>query len=369
MGGKIHRKKGPRATGKAQAFAQSSIECIQTGKDKREQNRKRMRVVQLQRALDRKEHELCAFPVHAPAPKPAPRRGPTPQSEWKLKGAARPAALLARIAAGELDERGDELPQPIETYNLYDQTLKAGNFSERAETREYLRIMKQLAEACCNAGMPDHGIKHYESCMQLDTDDSMRSREGLACVLVDESRGAEARELIEKFNGVQNSAVLAYCQVIIEYVSWEVLEEEGSSEEIVRAAFLKAFQLNPFIAVFITAHETFFEVVEYIEEIKEPVAGSIEEAFVYCSQNIGVWIDTVGADAWIEKELAQLPEPEASEKNVSDEMYLGMYQTAVEMHKEAVAEAEREAAENSDDDVDLDEFDDYEPDDIDGGDD
>lgn len=224
--------------------------------------------------------------------------------------------------------------------------------------------MKQLAEACCNAGMPDRGIKHYETCMSLDTDDSMRSREGLTCVLVDEGRGAEARELIDKFKG-ENSAVLAYCQVIIEYVSWEVLEEEGSSEEVVREAFLKAFKLNPFIAVFIAGHETFFQVVEYIEEIREPVAGSIEEAFLYCSQNIGVWLDTVGAYSWIEKELAELPEPVATEKDVSEEMYLGMYQTAVEMHKEALAEAEA----NSDDDVDADEFDDYEPDDIDGGDD
>ncbi|KAF1315717.1 hypothetical protein FI667_g15852, partial [Globisporangium splendens] len=369
MGVKGHRKKGPRATAKAQAFAQSSIECIQTSKDKREQNRKRMRVVQLQRALDRKEKELKAFPKYPAPPKPPPRKGPTPPSEWKLKGAARPAALLARIAAGELDEHGDELKKPIETYNLYEATLKGGNFSTHAETREYLRIMKQLAEACCNAGMPDRGIKHYETCMQLDTDDSMRSREGLTCVLVDEGRGAEARELIDKFRG-EASAVLAYCQVILEYVSWEVLEEEGSSEEVVREAFLKAFKLNPFIAVFIAAHETFFQVVEYVDDIKEPKPGSVEEAFLYCSQNIGVWLDTVGAFAWIEKELAELPEPVPTENDVSEEMYLGMYQTAVEMLKEELAEREWEEHEsNSDDEVDGDEFDDYEPDDIDGGDD
>lgn len=232
--------------------------------------------------------------------------------------------------------------------------------------------MKQLAEACCNAGMADHGIRHYEACMKLDTDDSMRSREGLTCVLVDEGRGAEARELIERFQGQQDSAVLAYCQVIIEYVSWEVLEEDGASEEVVRAALLKAFKLNPFIAVFISAHETFFQVVEFVEEIKEPAPGSIEEAFLYCSQNIGVWLDTVGADAWVAKELAELPEVVAGEQHVSEEMYLGMYQTAVEMHKEAL-EAEAAAAEEaelgSDDDVDQDDFGDYAPDDIDGGDD
>lgn len=148
MGGKLHRKKGPRATGKAQAFAQSSIECMQSSKDKRSQNRRRMRVVQLQRALARKEQELKHFPVQPAAPKPAPRKGPTPQSEWKLKGAARPAALLARIAAGELDEHGDELRKPVETFDLYAQTLRANAFSTHPETREYLRCVF----VCCRFG-------------------------------------------------------------------------------------------------------------------------------------------------------------------------------------------------------------------------
>ncbi|GMF35938.1 unnamed protein product [Phytophthora lilii] len=212
--------------------------------------------------------------------------------------------------------------------------------------------------------------------MSLDKTDSFHSREGLACALVDEGRGAEARTLIEEHKD-EESPVLAYCQVIIEYVSWEVLEEEGSSEEVVQAAFRKAFALNPFMAVVIAYHETFFQVMEYVDEIKDPKRGSIEEAFVYVSQNIGVWVDTVGAYQWIEKELNELPEPTATKENVSDEMFLGMYETAIEMHKEMLAEAEAEAeaaaaaeAEGSDsDERGGDEFGDFEPDDIDGGDD
>ncbi|POM72539.1 Hypothetical protein PHPALM_10729, partial [Phytophthora palmivora] len=192
------------------------------------------------------------------------------------------------------------------------------------------------------------------------------SREGLACALVDEGRGAEARALIEEHKD-EESAVLAFCQVIIEYVSWEVLEEEGSSEEVVQKAFRKAFVafvLNPFMAVVIAYHETFFQVMEYVDEIKNPKRGSIEEAFVYVSQNIGVWVDTVGAYQWIEKELNELAEPAATKEDVSDEMYLGMYETAIEMHKEMLAEAEAEGS-----DAVGDEFGDFEPDDIDGGDD
>ncbi|KAE9328715.1 hypothetical protein PF008_g16111 [Phytophthora fragariae] len=377
MGGKPKKRKGSRSSnnGRAQAFAQNCMDSMQSSKDKKQQNRQRMRVVQLQRSVDRKLQELRAFPKNPPPPKPAARKGPKPPSEWKLKGAARPAALLAKIAAGELDECGNEFPEPIETFDLYAQVEEQGKLAEHKDTKEYISLLKQLAAACCEAGMPDRGIKNYELCMSLDKTDSFHSREGLACALVDEGRGAEARVLIDEHKDEQ-SAVLAYCQVIIEYVSWEVLEEEGSSEEVVQAAFRKAFALNPFMAVVIAYHETFFQVMEYVGEIKDAMRGSIEEAFVYASQNIGVWMDTVGAYQWIEKELNELPEPVATKEHVSDEMYLGMYETGIEMHKEMLAEAEAEAeaaaaaqAEGSDADADDgDEFGDFEPDDIDGGD-
>ncbi|KAJ0408653.1 hypothetical protein ATCC90586_006354 [Pythium insidiosum] len=354
---KLQQKKRARSSAsKAAAFMQLAADSKQENQEKKDQNRKRMRVVQLQRSLDRKEKELRNYPKNpVPAKEPRPK-GPLRPEEWKLKGAARPAAMLARIAAGELDERGNEIPKPIETIDLFKQLQQEKKLAQDPRSREYLVILKQLAEACCQAGMPDRGIKNYRLCMTLDKEDTLRSREGLTCALIDEGKGAEARALIEKYRG-NASAVLAYCRVILEYVSWEVLEEEGSSEEVVREAFLEAFQLNPFIAVFISAHESFFQAVEYVEDIKEPQVGTIEEAFVYCCNNIGVWLDTVGASAWIEKELAELPEPTATSEHCSDEMYLGMYETAIEMHKEALAEADDAAVDEQDDEEDDDDAD------------
>ncbi|CAI5741897.1 unnamed protein product [Hyaloperonospora brassicae] len=377
MGGKPKKRKSGRSSNACalQAFAQTCANGMESRKEKKHKNLRRMRVVQLQRLVDRKLQELRAFPTHPVAPKAPARKGPTSPSQWRLKGAARPAALLAKIAAGELDELGNEYPKPVETFDLYEEVLQEGRLAEHEDTKDYVGLLKQLAAACCDAGMCNRGIQNYELCMSLDKTDSFRSREGLACALVDEGRGLEARALIEQQQDL-DSAVLAYCQVIIEYVSWEVLEEEGSSEEVVQAAFRKAFRLNPFIAVVIAYHETFFQVMEYVEDIKDATRGSIEEAFVYVSQHIGVWIDTVGAYEWIEKELNELSEPAATKEDVSDEMYLGMYNTAIGMHKESLAEAEAEAAaiseaaEGSDASVcEGDEFDEYEPDDIDGGDD
>ncbi|KAI9913933.1 hypothetical protein PsorP6_006233 [Peronosclerospora sorghi] len=170
--------------------------------------------------------------------------------------------------------------------------------------------------------MPERGIKNYKLCMKLDKQDMFHSQEGLVCALVDEGRGAEARALIEE-HADKESPVLAYCQVIVEYVSWEVLEEVGSSEEIVQVAFRRAYQLNPFIAVVIAFHETFFQVMEYVEDIKDPKRG-------HCRRL-----------PWIEKELNKLPLPEATEEDVSDKKYLDMYETAIEMQKEII---EMEAA-------------------------
>lgn len=140
--GMKRKKKAARGNGRAaQAFAQTAMDSMQSSKDKKAHGRRRMRVVQLQRAADKKLQELRAFPVHAPPPKPPARKGPTPPEEWKLKGPARPAALLARIAAGELDECGNEFPKPVETFDLFAQMEKEGKLGERAETREYLRCV------------------------------------------------------------------------------------------------------------------------------------------------------------------------------------------------------------------------------------
>ena len=60
-------------------------------------------------------------------------------------------------------------------------------------------------------------------------------------------------------------------------------------QEVVRDAFTNAFRLNPFIAVFLSAHKTFLQVVEYVDDIKEAPPGSIEEAFLYACKNSGYY--------------------------------------------------------------------------------
>ncbi|CAK4070614.1 unnamed protein product [Aphanomyces euteiches] len=343
-GGKGRKKRG------AEIFQERRNETVQQTRDKKKQARKRLRMVQIQRNIDKQLEHLRAFPVKQVEVVKRPK-GPLRPDEWKLRGAARPAALLARIANGECDADGNEFKAPEPTKDFYEEMR--GRFAAHKDTLEYLRLRKELAFASCEAGMMDAGIEHFEECMELDPTDAIGAREGLVCALIDEGRADEARAIIDRYDNVP--PVLEYCRTIIEYVSWEVLEEEGSSAEIVQAAFEKAWAGNPFIAMFIAGYDAFNSVVEYVEDIKSPAKGSIEEAFVYCAQNIGVWLDTVGARAWIQKEVAAKEIPVATEDNISvDPMYLGMYNTAVEMYQEELAAQDDDRNDHEDDENDDD---------------
>ncbi|KAF0700654.1 Aste57867_8832 [Aphanomyces stellatus] len=342
---KLRKPKTGRKKKGAEIFLERRNNSVQQTRDRKKEARKRLRMVQVQRNLDKQLDHLKAFPVNQTPVVKRPK-GPLRQEEWKLRGAARPAALLARIAAGECDADGNEFKAPEPTKDFYEEMR--GRFAEHKDTMEYLRLRKDLALATCAAGMMDAGIAHFEECMELDPTDAICAREGLVCALLDEGRADEARGIIDRYENVA-SPVLDYCRTIIEYVSWEVLEEDGSSEEIVQAAFAKAWAGNPFIAMFIAGYDAFNAVVEYVEDIKAPKRGSIEESFVYCAHNIGVWLDTVGARAWIQKEIADRNEPVATESDCTDQMYLGMYTTAVEMFKEEMAAGE-EGDEGMDDD-------------------
>ena len=188
--------------------------------------------------------------------------------------------------------------------------------------------------------MTQQGIHYHEQYLALDPKDTMDVCGEYASKLLEEKRDVKVRQVLHKYKEkVMSSSILAYSNVLLEYISWEILEEEGSTEENVIQAFENAFRLNPFIAVFIAAHKTFVDVVEYVPEIQRPAkSGSIEECFVYAAKNIGLWIDTIGACAWIEKELTRFPMPIATSQHASDEMYLNMYHTAVEMHQESSKE-------------------------------
>jgi hypothetical protein len=115
---------------------------------------------------------------------------------------------------------------------------------------------------------------------------------------------------------------------------------QGSSEEIVFEALQQAFAANPFVAVFLAYHEIFSGVVECVDEL-DPASckqGSIEEAFCYCSNQADMeqWLELEDLLKWLQRcfDGKRLPLPTCDEGCYTDEMYAGMFATAVEMISE-----------------------------------
>ena len=313
--------------------------------DRKQQGRERMKLNLLQRQVEKKKQELLEFEISTPKTTVRLEKGNRDPEKWVLRGAARPAALIARIKAGELDQHGNEIYVP-ETIDLYNKHM--GNFWDHKETKELLELTHKLAEESAAAGYSKQAIEHFNRCLSLDTKDRIKARDGLVAALLDEGRAGEARALMENFN-LEARTVFSYSKLLTEYVAWAVLKEEDASEELVLDSLKKAFQMNPYIPVFICGYEIFSEVVECLDEIEGEVRqGSVEECFLYCSRNIGVWMDTEGIRDWLANNMGNFEEPICTEDSADNPMFSSMYNTAVEMIREEAELASQEEADDTD---------------------
>ena len=311
-----------------------------------------MKVIAMQRVVDKLKAELCHYDTNKSTEEPSgeppvkqKRKGRSGPEDWVLRGAARPAALIARIESGELDETG--VAYHIPNYiNLFER--EKGRLWAHPDTREYLQSLYGLGEACIVANLTTAGIRHFQSCLDLDAHDHVRARESLVNALMDEGRAGEARAIMDSClgesnnNNNNNNTVFAYARAMTEYVAWFIRREADASEDIAAAALQHALSLNPFIAVFICGYEVFAQVVEYVDEIQTSLPGSIEEAYVYCSRNVGMWLDTEGVQDWIAQECSKCDEPVVDASVYSDEMYASMYHTAMDMIQQEAEEGEEE---------------------------
>mmetsp|Transcript_1455 Transcript_1455/g.1854 ORF Transcript_1455/g.1854 Transcript_1455/m.1854 type:complete len:257 (-) Transcript_1455:34-804(-) len=190
------------------------------------------------------------------------------------------------------------------------------------------------------------------------------------------NRPDAARRLWERCEG-DVSVWIRYSAALLEFVSWRVLGEDGSTRETAEGLLARAVRANPFCAFYIAFHGTFEEVVEFGDEVEDAEEGSVEEAVEYCgSEVMGCWVGTEGAVEWVRRvlirawngisgrnggltrgdmdweeklkkrmEMQHSVEDNAEEKKEGDEgdadedapdteMYVGMFRTAMEMLEE-----------------------------------
>ncbi|KAG5185744.1 hypothetical protein JKP88DRAFT_150685, partial [Tribonema minus] len=210
-------------------------------------------------------------------------------SKWQLRGAARPAPIIgAEPENPHWQEQGEDLF-----------ALKGEAFSSHPACRTYLDLKCQLGGACLAAGKSKDAIQHFERCLVLDPSDAVRARRGLVRALMDRSLADRARALIERFRDTDTGAVLSWSLVAIEYISWRLLGEDGSDEAVAAAALEAAYAANPFVAWQLAFADEFADVLEYVDDIRDPAPSTVEEAFQYCSWEAALWQDLEGAAEWI----------------------------------------------------------------------
>ena len=111
------------------------------------------------------------------------------------------------------------------------------------------------------------------------------------------NRPGSARRLWERLPSNYSSVWIRYSAVLLEFVSWKILREDGSSRESAEKMLAHAVRSNVFCAFYIAYHDTFDKVMEYTtDDVEDADDGSLEQAIEYCtSEQMGNWLGTEGA--------------------------------------------------------------------------
>jgi hypothetical protein len=170
-------------------------------------------------------------------------------------------------------------------------------------SRNFLALLMQLGHLCLQAKKYKAARAAFIECMDLDgTDEPITSaRCQLMRLYLEANRPESARRLWERLEN-DTSVWIRYSAALVEYVSWKLLEEKGSTRESAEALLAKAIQANVFCAYYLAFSETFDTVMEYTEDIEDANEETLEEAIEYCcSEQHGAWMETEGSIEWLKQ--------------------------------------------------------------------
>ena len=264
---------------------------------------------------------------------------PGPET-WKLKGAARPASEvydfdtryqdphlkaqedanararrvknIIRLCKGRFALDEDEM----DGLNASDANTNGGDNSKnlfptpQPHCRKYLSLLTQLGSLHLERKNYSSARKAFLEVLELEGTEWAYSitnaRNQLMNMYMSTNRPASARKLWERLDN-DGSAWIRYSAALIEYVSWNLLQEEGSTAESAESLLAKAIRGNVYVAFFLGWPEMFEKAMEYTEELVErgdSPSGSILEAIEYgCCVNedkgLGMWGGTDGSLEWV----------------------------------------------------------------------
>jgi tetratricopeptide (TPR) repeat protein len=236
------------------------------------------------------------------------RKGP---ETWKLRGAARPASEVydfdTRYEDPHLKAHEEATAKAKRQRNVL--AIYKGRLGDESSDdcppqphcRNLLALLMQLGMLQLEAKKYKAARAAFLECMELDgTEHPITSaRARLMRLYLEANRPDSARRLWERLSN-DTSAWIRYSAALVEYVSWKILGEEGSSQSSAEALLAQAIRSNVYCAFYIAFHDFFESVMEYTDEIEEADEGTLEEAIEYCnSEQWGAWIGTDGAVEWV----------------------------------------------------------------------
>ena len=275
-----------------------------------------------ERRLRRKEE--CEQPK-----KKKSRKGP---ESWKLKGAARPAHLVYDFDTRYIDphiKAHEEAREKVKRCrNII--ILGRGRFGAddnndvpQPHCREYLSLLMQLGNLSMQFKQIKAARKYFLECMELDSSENpvTPARCQLMRLYMEANRPESARRLCESLPATDASVWIRYSAALIEFVSFHILKEKGSSDAMCELHLAAAIKANVFCAYYIAFFDTFSQGMEYTDDIEDATESSpLEEAIEYCnSEQMGAWLGTDGAMTWVRNFLVRsLKNDEAQgEQNMS----------------------------------------------------
>jgi hypothetical protein len=284
-----------------------------------------------------------------------PRSGP---SSWKLRGAARPAHevydfdvryvdthVLAKEEANAKARRVKNVLKEclgrfaIETESTNDDGIhnnnndnqngnnlaKSSSFAPpQPYCRQYLSLLTQLGSLHLHRKNYSSARSSFLEAITLEghhwSSSITNARNQLMTMYMSTNRPSSARQLYMSLPS-DNSAWIKYSAALVEYVSWNVLHEKGSTSQSAERLLAEAIRGNVYVVYLLGWPNMFERSMEYTHEVVESglldrKSGSLLEAIEYgCNcysgsresgddtngddRGMGLWLSTEGSLAWV----------------------------------------------------------------------
>ena len=250
------------------------------------------------------------------------RKGP---ETWKLRGAARPAHEVyefdTRYVDPHLKAHEEAKAKAKRVINAFH--LCKGHFGNECDNKKndsselLLDTCRSFLSSSMQSALLNLEAKKFKTArerlleiIELEGTKTLTPITNARCRLmrmyIEANRPDSARRLWERLPAKFASVWIRYSAALIEYVSWKILGEPGSTEQTATKLLNQAIRSNVFCAYYIAFHDTFEKVMEYTDDVEDACDGTLEQAIEYCnSEQMGSWLGTEGAIDWIQSILAE----------------------------------------------------------------